>query len=375
MGFIKKLSLTVLVFLIVILGLVAVQNIIGNYNYSQSSSLTSQSAESVVYIQNGVTGVVSITDPFLNRTTNVNVIYYPLDTGSGFVVNSNGYIITALHVVGDLDSLNNQTLKTMDNSDVQRYIERAAVKGYVSEYNSELSYELANNISGTSHHLDLNTTTDILNQKNLLKVQSAQQLIKVNLPGTSSTSLNATIVDVGNPRTDDDIALLKISNPVNNLPKLSVSSKKPGIFEGVHIYGYPGIDNAVNSNYEPSVVNPSSSSGLITSETFKNGTNSNTFDISTVYENIAEWYNVILTPKTAPNSTLYYGTTAATTDGYSGGPVVNSKNNVLGIIIFSIGSSDTFKQNLRLTSSLFLSSQNIIEICKKNNITIKVVGS
>ncbi|MFZ0442811.1 MAG: hypothetical protein WAL81_09265, partial [Methanobacterium sp.] len=68
MGFIKKLSLTALVFLIVILGLVAVQNIIGNYNYSQSSSLTSQSAESVVYIQNGVTGVVSITDPFLNRT-------------------------------------------------------------------------------------------------------------------------------------------------------------------------------------------------------------------------------------------------------------------------------------------------------------------
>ncbi len=374
MGIIKKVSLTILIILIVILGLVAVQNIIGNYNYSQSSSLTSQSADSVVYIQNGVTGQVTITDPFLNRTTNINIIYYPLDTGSGFIVNSNGYIITALHVVGDLDSLNNQTLKTMDNNDIQRYIERAAVKGYVSEYNPDLSYELANNVSGNSHlHLDLNTTTAILNQKNLLKVQSAQQLIKVNLPGSSSTSLNASIVDVGNPSTDDDVALLKIDTPLKNLPKLSVNSKNPGIFEGVHIYGYPGIDNAVNSNYDPSIVTPSSSSGLITSETFKNGANSNTFDFSTVYENIADWYNVILTPKTSPNNTLYYGTTAATTSGYSGGPVVDSKNNVLGIIIFSIGSDDVFKQDIRITSSLFLSSQNIIKICKKNNIPIKIV--
>ena len=374
MGIIKKVSLTILVILIVILGLVAVQNIIGNNNYSQSSSLTSQSADSVVYIQNGVTGQVTITDPFLNRTTNINIIYYPLDTGSGFIVNSNGYIITALHVVGDLDSLNNQTLKTMDNSDVQRYIERAAVKGYVSEYNPDLSYELANNVSGNSHlHLDLNTTTAILNQKNLLKVQSAQQLIKVNLPGTRSTSLNASIVDVGNPSTDDDVALLKIETSLKNLPKLSVNSKNPGIFEGVHIYGYPGLDNAVNSNYNPSLVTPSSSSGLITSETFKNGSNSNTFDFSTIYENIEDWYNVILTPKTSPNNTLYYGTTAVTTSGYSGGPVVDSKNNVLGIIIFSIGSEDVFKQDLRITSSLFLSSQNIIKICKKNNIPLKVV--
>ena len=374
MGIIKKVSLTILFILIVILCLIAVQNIIGNYNYSQSSSLTSQSADSVVYIQNGVTGQVTITDPFLNRTTNINIIYYPLDTGSGFIVNSNGYIITALHVVGDLDSLNNQTLKTMDNNDIQRYIERAAVKGYVSEYNPDLSYELANNVSGNSNlHLDLNTTTAILNQKNLLKVQSAQQLIKVNLPGSSSTSLNASIVDVGNPSTDDDVALLKIETPLKNLPKLSVNSKNPGIFEGVHIYGYPGIDNAVNSNYDPSVVTPSSSSGLITSETFKNGANSNIFDFSTVYENIADWYNVILTPKTSPNNTLYYGTTAVTTSGYSGGPVVDSKNNVLGIIIFSIGSEDVFKQDIRITSSLFLSSQNIIKICKKNNIPIKIV--
>lgn len=361
----KKLSLIILFILIAILGFIAVQNIIGNYNYSQSSSLTSQSADSVVYIQNGVTGVVTINDPFLNRTTEIDVIYYPLDTGSGFIVNSNGYIVTALHVVGDLDSLNNQTLKTMNSGDLQRYIERAAVTGYLSEYNPQLSSELANNVSGNSHlELNPNSTTDILIQKNLLNVKSAQQLVKVNLPGTSTTSLNASIVDVGNPSTDEDVALLKIDTPLKNLPSLTISSKKPGIFEGLHIYGYPGIDNAVNSGINHSIVKPSTSTGILTSETFK---------INTVYENLINWFMVIFNPETSNNGTLYYGTSAMTTEGYSGGPVVDSQNNVLGIIIFSIESNDKFKQQLKFTSSLFLPSQYIIQICKKNNIPINVV--
>jgi len=374
MALIKNLSLLILFVLIGVLGFIAVQNIIGNYDYTQSASLTSQSAESTVYIENGVTGVVFINDPFLNRTTAINVIYYPLDTGSGFIVNSNGYVITALHVVGDLNSLNNQTLKTMNSNDVKLYVERAAVTGYISEYNPDLSYELANNVSGnTNIALNSNTTTDILIQKNLLNVQSAQQLIKVNLPGTSTTSLNASILDVGNANTDEDVALLKINAPVNNLPTLTVSSKTPTIFEGLHIYGYPGIDNAVNSGANNAFVKPEPSTGLLTSETTKNGTTPETLSINTVYENILDWLTLIFPPQTPGNGTLYYGTTAVTTEGYSGGPVVDSQNQVLGIIIFSIVSESGFKQQLKLTSSLFLSSQYIIQICKKNNVPINVV--
>ena len=373
MALLKNLSLIILFVVIVIFGLVAVQNIIGNYDYTQSSSLTNQSAESTVYIENGITGVVLINDPFLNRTTAIDVIYYPLDTGSGFIVNSNGYIITALHVVGDLNSLNNQTLNTMNSDDVKLYIERAAVSGYINEYNPELSYELANNVSGnTKKALNSNSTTDILIQKNLLNVQSAQQLIKVSLPGTSITNLNASIVDVGNTNKDEDVALLKINAPVNNLHPLTVSSKNPTIFEGLHIYGYPGLDNAVNSGLNNAIVKPESSTGLLTSETYKNDTNPETLQINTVFENILNWIMVIFPPQTSSNGTLYYGTTAVTTEGYSGGPVVDSKNQVLGIIIFSIESNDLFKQQLKLTSSLFLSSKYIIQICKKNNIPINV---
>lgn len=377
MGLIKKLIFTLIFVVVVILFLIAAQSTIGNCDYSQSSNLTSQTANSTVYIQNGVTGFVTINDPFLHRTTRIDVIYDPLDTGSGFIVNKNGYIITALHVIGDLDSLNKQTLKTMDSNDLNRYVERTAVKGYISEYNPELSSEVAVNTSTNSDKINSNITTDFLIQKNLIAVQSSKQLIKVNLPGTQSTPLNATLVDTGNPSADEDVALLKINTPVTNLHALAVNSKRPVIFEGLHIYGYPGLDNAENSFTNPSYIKPESSSGLLTSEVYKNGTNSDTFDINSIYENIANWFMLIADPGTIKNSnnTLYYGTSAPTTQGYSGGPVVDSHNNVLGIIIFSIESDSAFKQQIRFTSSLFLSSQYIIQLCKKNHIPIKVVNS
>ena len=171
---------------------------------------------------------------------------------------------------------------------------------------------------------------------------------------------------------------LRISSNVTTLHALTINSKKPVIFQGLHIYGYPGIDNAANSFINPSIIKPDSSSGLLSSEVFKNGTNSDTFDMNSIYDNIVNWFVLVLDPGTTSNNgnkTLYYGTTAPTTEGYSGGPVVDSHNKVLGIIIFSIESDNAFKQQLRFTSSLFLSSQYIIQLCKKNHVPIKVVNS
>ena len=136
--------MVIIAIIVVIFALVA-QNAIGNNYYIQSGS-NSQTSNSVVYVENGVTGVVSITDPFINKTTDINIEYAPLDSGSGFIVNSNGYIITAFHVVSDPLSLtNNNTLKQMNSSDVQNYIEKAAVEGYISNYNPQLGSELASN--------------------------------------------------------------------------------------------------------------------------------------------------------------------------------------------------------------------------------------
>lgn len=344
MRHLKHSSLVIIAIIVVIFALVA-QNAIGNNYYIQSGS-NSQTSNSVVYVENGVTGVVSITDPFINKTTDINVEYAPLDSGSGFIVNSNGYIITAFHVVSDPLSLtNNNTLKQMNSSDVQNYIEKAAVEGYISNYNPQLGSELAsNNLPGNPTMIqaqpDVNSTTARLLQQNLITVKSSKQQIKVKLPGTTGgNSINANLIDVGNPNTDQDVAILKIDTLFQNLHSLSVSSTAPGTGDNIQIYGYPVRSNGMYSDFNNSVINPSSTSGQLTGVLPNNGT-------------------------------VYYQTNAVTAHGYSGGPVLDAQKNVLGIIIYSIVSNN---QQGSVTSSLFLSSNYIIQLCHKNNVTINVV--
>jgi S1-C subfamily serine protease len=345
MKHLKHSTLVVIAILVAILGVLA-QNAIGNNYYVQSSDSNSQTAGSVVYIENGVTGVVSISDPFINKTTDINVEYAPLDSGSGFIVNTNGYIITAFHVVGDpLTLTDNNTLKLMNSTDIQNYIEKAAVEGYITDYNPQLGSELAsNNLPGNpmmiENQPDVNSTTARLIQQNLITVKSAKQQIKVKLPGsTGGNSINANLIDVGNPNIDQDVALLKINALFQNLHSLSISSTKPNNGDEVSIYGYPVLSSGMYSDFNQSIIKPSSTSGKLTGVIPNNGT-------------------------------VFYQTSAITTHGYSGGPVLNSQNNVLGIIIYSI---ETSNQQGNVTSSLFLSSNYIIQLCNKNNVSIHVV--
>jgi hypothetical protein len=370
MAYIKNFILVVL-FAISIL--VVSQSLFGGY-FSLSSTSNSSTTGSVVYIENGVSGVVTITDPFLNRTTAINVIYYPLDSGSGFIVNRQGYLITALHVVGDLDSLNNQTIKTMDNGDVQRYLERAAVTEYLLNINPQLDKELNASTSGNTA-VDANKTTQLMSQKNLLTVNSAQQVIKVKFPNTADQNLNASIIDVGNPNKDDDLALLKINSNIDNYDPLSISSNNPSLFQSLDIYGYPVNNNSMFYNTSKSGIKTTVSSGFVTSKTFKNGINPEEFNSNVVYDNLINFFMLIFNSQNSSNDTLYYGTNAKTAEGFSGGPVVDSKNNVMGILIFSVNSNNELENEFKLTSSLFLSSKYIIDICKKNNIPINVVNS
>lgn len=309
-----------------------------------SSTLNSQAADSVVYIENGVSGVVSITDPFLNKTSDINVVYDPLDSGSGFIVNKNGYVVTAFHVVGDPLTIQNQgVLKLMEPADIQRYIERAAVSGYLSRYNPQLGSELINNSNNSSPVLqtqpDANTTTDLLNQQNLIQVKSAKQQIRVRLPGSGiGDYANANLVDVGNPATSEDVAMLKIDTLFTQLTPLTVSSTNPSLNQNIRIFGYPVNTNGMYSNDNMSSLQPSKATGTVTNEIPNNGT-------------------------------IYYGTTAQTTHGFSGGPVLDSDNKVLGIIIYSLIYSNSTEQS----GSVFISSNYIIKLCNKNNISINMV--
>ena len=281
-----------------------------------------------------------------------------LDSGSGFIVSSNGYIITAFHVIGDPLSLENQQiLRTMNSSDVRNYLEEAAVSGYINKYNPQLGLELMGNSSSGVIPLingqpDVNYTTDMLVKDNLLNVTSQRQLITVTMPGTrSSTAIDAKLIDVGNSSADDDVALLKIDTLVK-LPALPVSNITPVAGQPVQIYGFPVLKSGMYSGLNQ-LINPSSASGVLTSEIPHNGT-------------------------------PYFEIDAPSEQGYSGGPVVDSHRNVLGIIIYSVESRDQsplqfeiLGYNLvfpafKIDSSLYLPSQYIIEICQKNHVPIHI---
>ena len=304
---------------------------------------SSKSASSTVYVENGVSGVVTITDPSLHRTMEFNINYYVLETGSGVIVSKNGYIITAFHVIGDPQANEVNVLKKLSDNDIKLYVEQAAVSNYLLNYNPQLGAELSNSNMVSPDNLSANTrtTTNLLIQNNLIHVNSYKHVIKVKFAApTGVKPLNAQLVDVGNSGSDDDVALLKVDPAGRNLPALKVSSQDLKKGENIRIYGYPASSEITQSQLS---VTPSTTTGKLISE-------------------VRNSYNVI-----------YYKTNASTYSGYSGGPVLNNKNQVVGILIYGLKSRGSFMQQIESKYSLFLSSNYIIQICRKNNVPLDIV--
>jgi S1-C subfamily serine protease len=313
-------------------------------NYAPVTYFSPQSASSTVHVENGVSGAVTITDPSLHQTIGFNINYYPLEAGSGVIVSKNGYIITAFHVVGDPSASTHNTLRKMNDNDIRHYVEEAAVSSYLSNYNPQLGTELLNNnaISGQSNlNGNINTTTELLIQNNLINVTSYRQVIRVKFPSSVGiSSLNAQLVDVGSSSTDDDVALLKVDPAGKNLPFLSINSQNQEVGENVRIYGYPASSNMTQNQLS---VTPSTTTGRLTAKISNS------------------------------HGTSYYRTNASTFPGYSGGPVLNSENEVIGILIYGVESRGSFIHQTESKSSLFLSSNYIIQICNKNNVPVNIV--
>ena len=322
-------GIKVLAFAVFVLFILAAGNTIFT-NIEDAITLNSSNpTSSVVSVENGISGTVAIKDPMINRTVKMNVEYY-MAAGSGVIVTSNGYIITAFHVIGDPQTLETQQrLKLMSNDDINHYVEQAAVTEYLSKYNPQLGEQLnaSGNLQGYS---DL---TSFFVQNNLISVNSAKQVIRVKLPSKKilSNNLDAQLVDVGNPNNEEDVALLKVNYPTS-LPALHINSNNPSIGKHVRIFGYP----AQNS------FNLASSSGSIVSRTLNS------------------------------EGIIYYESNAPTTNGYSGGPALDNENKVLGIVIYGIQSRSRFSSGTSSNYSLFLASNYLVQICKKNNVPINI---
>lgn len=321
---IKALIFAVFVLFIVAVGSTVLTDFVDLFTLNSSNPNSS-----IVYVENGVSGVVSIKDPTLNRTVNMNIEYF-ITAGSGVIVTNNGYILTAFHVVGDPQTIQTQQrLKMMNNDDVTRYVEQAAVFEYISKYNPQLGQQLN---SSTNLQTGNSNLTDFFVENNLINVHSAKQVIKVKLPSKSIlNTMDAQLVDVGNPNNEEDVALLKVNYPTS-LPALSISSNSPSIGKSVRIFGYPAVTS----------FNLASSSGSVVGKMVNS------------------------------EGIVYYESNAPTTNGYSGGPALDNKNKILGIVVYGIQPKSRFSLNTNSNYSLFLSSNYLIQICKRNNVPINI---
>ena len=300
---------------------------------SGSSSANLNPASATVDVEQGFSGIVTIKDPIFNVTSNVTVNYQPYSYGSGFIVNKNGYIITAFHVLSDSRTLESKNkLKAMNSSDIKWYVEEAGLLEYLHSKNPVLAYTIFKNVPKTQYDRRKaleNATNDFI-KKGLISASSCKSEIYVRgnaLHKVNSTnSLKASFIGSGNTASGEDIALLKVNTHGVNLQAAAISLNHQ-MNEKTTVYGYPPDKNSST---------PSSSSGSLKG----------------------------ISPN--PYGTIYFATSALTGEGYSGGPVVNSQNKVIGVLGYGIFD----EKSKKITGSLFLSSSYIQKICKKYGVSI-----
>jgi S1-C subfamily serine protease len=343
-----------LILIVAVVGIFAMVNVHPvSANSLSPNSHVSAVQNGTVYIESGFSGVVTVKNPITHKKVNVTVNYQPYSTGSGSIVTKNGYIITAFHVVSDSNTLNNENkLKKMNSNDVKWYVEEIGLINYIRK-DPKLNSKFLKNTSNPDPEKVMRDVTSKFIKNGWISTKKYKLSIYIKglgLKGSgNSNSLKARLIDVGNSDKDQDIALLKVDpGKGKKLPALTVSARNPKIGGKISIYGYPGkkMEARLNTN---SKTKHSASKSLNYTPFVSSGH--------------------LMAKKPNAQGTTYYRTSAVTAEGYSGGPVVDSKNRVTGVLIYGIG---TKKNPKKIAASLYLSSKYIKEICNKNKVPITV---
>lgn len=334
-GLKSKLPTLLKVFLLIII-ITWISGAVSAHTITKSSLNDIKVKNTTVIVEQGFSGTVTIKDPLLNKTSNVTVKYCPYGSGSGFIVNKKGYIITAFHVVSDPNTVEHKNkLKKMNSSNVKWYVEEIGLMEYLENNDTKLGYQLFKGVPDNDNAFEkaLTKTTNNFIKNGWLSASSYENDIyvkgnvfkRINASGT----LKASLIDFGNCRKNEDIALLKVDTNGTNLPALIISAKSPKSGTRVSVYGYP---------YNKKKKNTSKSSGYLIKKTHNS------------------------------KGTVYYKTNAITAEGYSGGPAVNSRNRVIGVLVY--GLYIEVGKHEKNVGSLFLSASYIKKLCKKDNVPI-----
>lgn len=321
---------------ILVLVIVAILFVGAAAAYFLLPSLFSQPQQATVLIMPTVSGEAVVTVNGVSKTYKVDS--YVLGIGSGFIVNDQGYIVTAAHVVGDPYNLEYQDKITkMESKDVDWYVAKYAVALWLSE---NLPTWFNNNTEA-----DLDQLTNGAIQSGEVRVTRSQVDFYVAGPALPDSFNNkdyvAQIVDFeATDNQEKDLALLKIDNPPANLPRIAISSQKPKTGDTISIYGYP-MEQIDFARYVSSTGNQEAFLESMANATLTRG--------------------IVSAERTSPKGIQYFQTDAAVNNGNSGGPVVNSNNQLVGVMVLGFGDTGSF--------NFFLSSQYVIDMLKQNGIS------
>jgi S1-C subfamily serine protease len=221
--------------------------------------------------------------------------------GSGFVASENGFIATSAHVVATKDE------------EIQKEISSDVLKGL----NTGLATDALTDSKRTDEQKQKFAAFYQNYTTKYLKVENQTKEIHVALakgtPGKplQTNGIPARIVEAGEPVPGKDVAVLKIDPGASKLPSLSVGDEnmlKPA--DDITAIGYPGESIFRNQDTNPRQVEPTQTHGE--------------------YQKVSE-------PQRGYDA---LGTRANIQEGESGGPMVDGRGDVVGVIAFGIAGKD-----------------------------------
>jgi serine protease Do len=223
-------------------------------------------------------------------------------TGSGFFVTEDGYLVTAAHVVSaSKTEVRDQILAyTKDPTFVGD--ERTNIKSDWADYGPS-DDEINNLISFDQRWIEQYVSVDKIASKYYIgagaSVQAGDNMV--------TTGARASVVSIDPTVGGHDIAILKAA--VTGVPALSIARSDPQMGDATYAIGYPRtayLQESVPSNQTVPIVVAKGSIQRMNSRTSADG----------------GW--------------KVYGTDAQFTHGDSGGPVLDAKGRVMGVISFII---------------------------------------
>ena len=213
--------------------------------------------------------------------------------GSGFTVTPDGYVVTNAHVVAPSDA----ELKAAISEDALKRVQEADVAALEKALGADLTTRQLALLTDAVVKLDAQAMT-ITDLKKTYEVG-----VGVGIPGvaTGAKAIPADLTVAGETAPGKDVAILKIQG--NNLPTVPLGDDATlNTADRLYVVGYPA-DADIS---EASVTVPTMTQGAVSAK------------------------------KTLDNGLTVYQTDAALNPGNSGGPVLNSDGDVVGIATFVI---------------------------------------